>query len=249
MKTYILDIIPKLFSFSKKLDNSTLISNKSWIVLDESSNSKIVYIFRNNGQLLLACNGLIEKGQWEYLNETTLIIDTKENSFLFKLGFFDNKVLALQLDGQEGFALLLNETFVDTEFKSSKDVEAYLTNTYFPPKPKEIPVMIPGKAPVNNPQQQKQIIPSVIIQKSHPIPVIEPLKFKYSQSIIKEGSAFYGHYKIFKITFEEGLSANYTYLENLNHYTYTSNKKEFKFDTEHECIKSLHEATIGLNKN
>jgi hypothetical protein len=42
MKTYLLDIIPKIQRFSKKLDNITLLADKEWVLIDEELDRKIV---------------------------------------------------------------------------------------------------------------------------------------------------------------------------------------------------------------
>ena len=54
MKTYILDIIPKLERHSKKLNDLTKFHNNYWILLEENSNSKKTFIFRQNNQLLIS---------------------------------------------------------------------------------------------------------------------------------------------------------------------------------------------------
>jgi len=64
MKTYLADIIPKIKGFSQKLDNLTMLTNQHWVVIDELQNSKLVYIFRNNFELLISNNGKVEKGKW-----------------------------------------------------------------------------------------------------------------------------------------------------------------------------------------
>jgi hypothetical protein len=63
MKTFILDIIPKIERFSKKLDNITVLTNKHWVFLEEELEKKIVYIFREkDNQLLISENGKISTG-------------------------------------------------------------------------------------------------------------------------------------------------------------------------------------------
>ena len=69
MQTFIADIIPKLQRFSQKLDDLSLLTNQHWVVLDELTKSKNVYIFRSNNELLISANGKVEKGKWEFLKE------------------------------------------------------------------------------------------------------------------------------------------------------------------------------------
>jgi hypothetical protein len=109
MKTFFSDIIPKIQLFSQKLDNLTLLTNQHWVMIDELNNDKIVYIFRTNNELLLSKNGKVKKAEWEYLGNNSLLIDTKEESFLFKHGFFDENILALKIDNKNEYMFLINE--------------------------------------------------------------------------------------------------------------------------------------------
>ncbi|KXK31195.1 MAG: hypothetical protein UZ12_BCD005000408 [Bacteroidetes bacterium OLB12] len=84
MKTYISDIIPKIERFSQKLDNLTLLTSQHWVVIEEINDSKTVYIFRKNNELLISQNGLVEKAKWEYLGHNSLLIDMKQESYLFR---------------------------------------------------------------------------------------------------------------------------------------------------------------------
>ena len=130
MQTYIADIIPKLQKFSKKLDDLTLLTNQHWVVLDELTKAKNVYIFRSNNELLISSNGKVEKGKWEYLGNNSLLIDRKDESFLFKHGFFDENVMALKIDGKEEYALMINENRFDGELHSKEKVLEFLKSQY-----------------------------------------------------------------------------------------------------------------------
>ena len=130
MQTFIADIIPKLQKFSQKLDELSLLTNQHWVVLDELTKSKNVYIFRSNNELLISSDGKVEKGKWEYLGNNSLLIDRKDESFLFKHGFFDENVMALKIDGKEEYAILVNENRFDGELNSRERVLQFLSNRY-----------------------------------------------------------------------------------------------------------------------
>jgi hypothetical protein len=76
MRTYIADIIPKLQKFSQRLDDLTRLTNQHWVSLGDIDQTKRVFIFRPNNQLLISDNGIVEKGSWEYLGNQTLLMDT-----------------------------------------------------------------------------------------------------------------------------------------------------------------------------
>lgn len=130
MKTFVADIIPQIQRFSQKLDNLTLLTNQHWVVLDQSTQSKTVYIFRSNGDLLIAVNGKVEKAKWEYLGQNSMLIDLKEQSYLFRHGFFDENVLALKIDSKEEYAVLINESKYQGELNSIGAVLNFLNQNY-----------------------------------------------------------------------------------------------------------------------
>jgi hypothetical protein len=130
MKTFIADIIPKIQRYSKNLDNLTLLTNQHWVVIDEIRKSKNVYIFRNNKELLISQNGKVDKVKWEYLGHNSLLIENDENIYLFKLGFFDENILALKIDGKEEYAFLINENKFDGELNSIERVNDFLNLNY-----------------------------------------------------------------------------------------------------------------------
>src|SRR5690606_15307565 len=133
MKTYFLDLIPKLQRFSQKLDDLTKLTNQHWVVVDEIANSKNVYIFRANNDLLISQNGKVEKAKWEYLGNNSLLIDKKEDSYLFKHGFLDENILALKVDSKDEYAFLVNENKYDGELNSINKIADFLTNKYLEP--------------------------------------------------------------------------------------------------------------------
>lgn len=130
MKTYLSDVIPKFQRFSDKLDNISLLMSKHWVVLDESSDTRMIYIFREGNQLLISTNGIITKGSWEYLGHNSLMIDHKEQSFLFQMGFFDKNILALKLDSRDEYALLINKDNDANIVYRLTDVHRYLNDSY-----------------------------------------------------------------------------------------------------------------------
>ena len=130
MKTFIADIIPKIQRFSKKLDDLTKLTNQHWVSLGDITNNKKVFIFRQNNQLLISENGIVEKGSWEYLGNQSLLIETKSESYLLKHGFFDENVIALKLDSTNSYAFFVNETKYNRELNNINDVIRFLSDKY-----------------------------------------------------------------------------------------------------------------------
>lgn len=135
MKTYIADIIPKIQRFSQKLDDLTRLTNQHWVSLGDINQSKRVYIFRNNNQLIISDNGIVEKGNWEYLGNQSILMETKERSYLLKHGFFDENVIALKLDSTNNYAFFINETKYHNELNNIEDILRFLEKKYLKNNP------------------------------------------------------------------------------------------------------------------
>lgn len=159
MKSFIADIIPKLQRFSNKLDNKSLLINQHWVVFDGKENSKNVYIFRAKNELLISHNGKVEKARWEYLGNNSLLIDKRNDSFLFKHGFFDEKILVLKTDSSNEYAFLINENKYDGKLESIECIIDFLKVKYIESGSKHKEKLEIEKA--NNDESQ------ILILKSH----------------------------------------------------------------------------------
>jgi hypothetical protein len=132
MKTYLSDLIPRLQRFSKELDDKTLFIGKHWILIDDEADTRTVYIFRPNSELLIATNGNVHKAAWEYLGQSSILIKDSDGTQLFRHGFLDDRILALCLDGTRSYAFMVNEKHYDDNINSSKKINDFLQNSYLP---------------------------------------------------------------------------------------------------------------------
>lgn len=186
MKTFLLDIIPKIKRFSKKLDDLTVITNKHWLLIDEDNSAKTVFIFREkNNQLLISKNGKIEKGTWEYLGNDTLIIDRANGSYLFRQGFIDDSVLALKIDGTQEYALLVNERKIEELYLNSiENILSFLRKEYIDEIHKRV-INVPSSIPKRNvPKTEKQKENNIdkVILKDKKLPATEKLNYTYQSA-------------------------------------------------------------------
>ena len=150
MKTYFADIIPKLQRFSQRLDDLTRLTNQHWVSLGDINQTKKVFIFRANNQLLISDNGIVEKGSWEYLGNQSLLLDTKSESYLLKHGFFDENVIALKLDSSDSYTFFVNETKYHSELNNIDDVLKFLENKYLKNKTNSSGLSSTQKETINN---------------------------------------------------------------------------------------------------
>lgn len=130
MKTFLADIIPKIQKFSKQLDDLTILTNHHWVSMGEIAVSKTVYIFRTGGILLVSENGIVSKGAWEYLGNDSILIESGNQTLLLKQAFVDDQIMALKLDGAEGFLFFINESKTGIELNTIHDVFQFLEKKY-----------------------------------------------------------------------------------------------------------------------
>jgi hypothetical protein len=128
MQTYISNIIPSLARFSKKLDDITLLTSKHWVILNETTQIKSTYIFRNNKELIVSENGIVIHGTWDYLGFNKILLRFNDNSFLFQHGFLEDDILALKLDGRNEYAFFINERRSD--LNTLKKIDTHLNRKY-----------------------------------------------------------------------------------------------------------------------
>ncbi|MFD0837577.1 hypothetical protein ACFQ0I_17500 [Mariniflexile aquimaris] len=223
MKTYISDIIPKIQRFSQKLDNLTMLTNQHWVVIDDIENSKNVYIFRQNNELLISHNGKVEKAKWEYLGHNSLLIDRKDESYLFKHGFFDENILALKIDSRNEYAFLVNETKFDKELNSLNNIIEFLNNKYIEPDIKK----------------SIQDIHSVEIESS---PIPSP---KYTETFLEsEWSLLGGNQKKFKIEFQDGNTGELYLKTNSGKYRIICQGTHVYYSSKTSAINALYNYTL-----
>ena len=109
MKVYILDTINKLQRFSENLDVITILCNKSWCVFNDSD-EKEVYIFQEDGNLIISNCGKVTKGSWQYLSANkSIIINGNNQSYMLHPAFIDEVIFALNLDGTQQCVFMIDE--------------------------------------------------------------------------------------------------------------------------------------------
>lgn len=130
MKAFILDIIPKIEIFSRKIDDLAFLINQHWVSVSDIPNSKTVFIFRSNNQLLISENGVVEKASWEYVGNQSLLIEIKDKITLFKHAFIDENLFALKQDSSSEYVLFINETKYGVEINTIDDLNVFLELKY-----------------------------------------------------------------------------------------------------------------------
>ena len=126
MRTYLFDIINQYKRFSEELDAKTIICNKAWWVFNDSG-EKEVYIFNTDGTLIISVSGKVTKATWQYIAANhSLIISGNNQSYMVHPAFYDQVIFALQLDGTDDCAFLIDENNLPSvPMKTFEDVKNY----------------------------------------------------------------------------------------------------------------------------
>lgn len=226
MKTFFSDLIPKVSRYSDKLDNLTLLTDQHWVSLGELSDTKVVYIFRPNGDLLISRNGIVEKARWEYLGHKSLLLETKAENYLFKQDFNDGNVLALRVDSKDLYAFLINESKFNSELNSMEAVNYFLKSKYLD---RNVKIPISGETAIHLP----------------------PSECNISYEIIKEKERFdifFGNYREFIVRYMDGNIQKVYQGKRSGRYYYVINVVEiFYYDNLEETIIAYYKHLINNN--
>ena len=126
MKTYLFDIINRYKRFSEELDAKTIICNKAWWVFNDSG-EKEVYIFNEDGTLFISVSGKVTNATWQYIAANrSLIISGNSQSYMVHPAFYDQVIFALQVDGTDDCAFLVDENNLPSvPMRTFEDVKNY----------------------------------------------------------------------------------------------------------------------------
>lgn len=129
MKTYLLDILNKYNRFSESLDVKTILCNKSWLAFNDTGDKEL-YIFQENGSLIVSINGKVINGTWQYISTNkSIILSFKGQAYMLHPSFFDKTIFALQQDGTNRYAFMIDEQQSQSfQPKSLTELSAYFKN-------------------------------------------------------------------------------------------------------------------------
>ncbi len=129
MYTFLNSILPKIGSFSLKLDRLQNLVDEPWVLVNSEEFTKI--IFKKDLSLIYSTNGNVFIGKWELLNKAhSILIQYNNTAKLLNDVFLDDSVLILKIDGSSDFFILINQNKIP-----SLNLEDYLKNKYLVPTP------------------------------------------------------------------------------------------------------------------
>ena len=126
MKAFLFDLVNKLQRTSNSLDAKAILCNKTWRVFSDTG-EKEVYIFMEDGKLVISVNGAAVIGSWMYIpaNQSLVISGNNQNFLVHPI--ICNNVLALALDGSNQCCFLLDSTKEELDrINSLRSIESYI---------------------------------------------------------------------------------------------------------------------------
>ena len=114
MKTFLLSIPEKIRLKGDSLDAEAILCGKAWNVFnDEGVKQKL--IFRPKGKLLVTTAGKTQDASWEFVPEDrSIIIDDGEQRTNYMPAYYDDKILALQVDGRDESLFMIDSKKADS---------------------------------------------------------------------------------------------------------------------------------------
>lgn len=131
MRTYFLHVYEKVKRKSKHLVDKSLFVDKRWLMFDEGNENNDVFVFQNDGVLIISSNGIVTRGDWQLIGERDMLVRTHKFDLYFQLVHLDKDLMVFQLDGNNKFLIIVSEVLSKKKFKSIREVESYLADLYF----------------------------------------------------------------------------------------------------------------------
>ena len=130
METSFSELIHRVSTLSQKFDNTSLLFNNHWVLVNETNSKKELYIFRDNNELIISEDGKVDVALWRYLGKNTLLIEKKNVKNLYKHEFFDQNLIAIKIRDDQNYSFFVNEEKFNQGLNSENEILKYLHNKY-----------------------------------------------------------------------------------------------------------------------
>lgn len=108
MHEYITNLLPRLKTLNRNLNQVEIFGDKEWIFVDGDSNDAHTYTFLRDKRLIVVFNGQNKIGHWEILPTGKLLIEFENEAPLMLENAFVNKaVLVLKKNGDDSQPFIL----------------------------------------------------------------------------------------------------------------------------------------------
>ncbi|MFD2909668.1 hypothetical protein ACFSX9_13100 [Flavobacterium ardleyense] len=121
--------LTKVKKIAEQNISKSYISNYNWLLVNETDEN-IIYTFRNNDELLITINGIVEKYSYELIVDNNSILITKSNIIQhYNIVNKQNEFLILQLLSTDNLLIFANQTKYKDYIKSElKEIAKGIAN-------------------------------------------------------------------------------------------------------------------------
>ncbi|MBD3864695.1 hypothetical protein [Olleya marilimosa] len=111
----------KIKKYTEREVSKKNLSNFSWLLLDESDETEVIYIFKNDDSLIISENGFAKRYEYEFVvdSDNLIIKDDKENRILYNCLLIEEKYLILNQSSKSDFMVFANRTKFKDYLKAS----------------------------------------------------------------------------------------------------------------------------------
>lgn len=111
----------KIKKYAERKSSKSTLTNISWLLLDETEEIEVIYIFKNNSTLIISENGQIKRCEYEFVvdSENLIIQFDKENGILYDSLLIEDKYLILKQSSKSNFKIFANRTKFKDLLKSN----------------------------------------------------------------------------------------------------------------------------------
>jgi hypothetical protein len=109
MATYLQSLVQRLKQHSKSLSDTAGFTEIPWAFIDDTG-TRVTYIFRRQGDILVSRQGEVTRGNWEYLPQIqSLLIQAQGKEHIYNQALLlDSSIMVLRKDGTEELFALAN---------------------------------------------------------------------------------------------------------------------------------------------
>ncbi|WP_299392339.1 hypothetical protein [uncultured Gelidibacter sp.] len=130
MRDILYHIVPKLEPFDYSLHHDTQFINQEWVLINGIENTKAMYLFKPNNELVISENNNVTKTRWSFINSNFLSITTADGIVLIKAFYKDKDMLVLNQKASDDYAFFINASVYNTTIDSKEDIQKYLKEKY-----------------------------------------------------------------------------------------------------------------------
>jgi hypothetical protein len=126
MENYIKNIIPNIKQYGMMLSQKEYFINKTWLLINDSTDL-VQYTFKKNSEFILSINGDVQKGKWELLSSTKILLESPGGGVQLENLFFNKDIIVLLKPSliEELFVLINEEVIKDKNpFEYLKSLES-----------------------------------------------------------------------------------------------------------------------------